>query len=104
MTVLAKYQCFKADGGRSDGGSLQMPEYLDWMPIAVKAEWFRFVGQGPDNAHYVLLESQGEQLLVIGVTLAQINWKTFKEKEREAADHIEKFIEEHGISRQPRNQ
>ena len=83
---------------------MQMPEYLDWMPIEVKAEWFRFIGQGPDDTHYIVFVSQGQEILLDGVALAQIDHKTFLQKEASAEEHINRFIEEKGYSREPRNQ
>lgn len=100
----AQYRLYDADGRLVGAGDIYLPGYLDWMSIDVKAHWFRYMGQGVDAAKFALLMSQGEQRLLIDVTLTPLDYKAYKEKEDGASAEIDRFIEEGGHSRIPRNQ
>lgn len=104
MTVLAKYAAYDSKGERCGGGSLQMPMYLDWFDIAVKAEWFKFIGQGPPETSQLVLVSQGQEKLISDVTLTHITYEVYKGRVEAAQAHINDFIDQGGYSREPRNQ
>ena len=104
MSATNVHREFDKDGVLIGGGQGFLPEYLDWMPIRAKAYWFAHMGVGNPKTQDVLLESQGEQLLIRQITLAEHTHKQYMEKERDAEDHTQKFIDREGISRTPRNQ
>lgn len=104
MSCKAEYRLYDADGKWLAGNTIHMPDPLDWMPIEVKAHWFRFMGQGPAGTKYVLLSSQGEQRLLADVTLNPLDFRAYKERLEQSYGEIDKYIDENGISRQPRNQ
>lgn len=104
MSATYNYRAFDEEGKLVGGQQGFLPPYLDWMPIAAKAEWFRFIGMGDPRTKTVLLESQGEQLLLFEVTLQNLKHVEYKEKERDAEDHTQGYIDREGISRTPRNQ
>lgn len=104
MSATYVHREFDGDGKLVGGGQGFLPDYLDWMPIAAKAEWFKFIGMGNPDTRHVLLESQGEQLLVFNVALQNLKHTEFKEKERDAENHIQGYIDREGICRTPRNQ
>lgn len=99
-----KFTAYTANGEPCGSGDIFLPRELDWMPIKLKGEWFRWVANGPTSAKYVLLSSQGEQLLLIDVTLSALDYRSFKEKTDGNSDKIEDLIKEGGYSRVPRNQ
>jgi hypothetical protein len=92
------------NGARITGNQLTLPDYLDWMDIEAKAEYFRIIGFGRPETRYVLLESQGQQILLIHPTLEQTSAKAYKEKTSGIQGKIERFIDQRGYSRTPRNQ
>ena len=87
------------------GGELYLPDYLDWMPIEVKAFWFTARGLGEPKATHLLLHSQGEQQLVqITTALRDIKLDELKEINNGLEERVREFQDRHGISRKPRNQ
>lgn len=100
----ARYRQYDEEGKSLSGGQIFLPDYLDWMPIEVKAFWFRYMGQGHADTKYVLFESQGEQRLLIDVTLNPLTHTEYKEKANGAEREVQQFIDEGGYSRVPRNQ
>lgn len=95
---------FDGDGKPIRGGTVHGPDVLDWMDIDVKAHWFRFMGQGPETAKYAVLNSQGEQRLLTDLSLSPLDYKQYRERLEASHDEIDRFIQEGGYSRKPRNQ
>lgn len=95
---------YDADGGHVRGLVLTLPDMLDWMDIDVKAHWFKFMGQGPETAKYALLKSQGQQRLLADISLSPLDYQQYKERLEQSYGEIDRFIEEGGYSREPRNQ
>lgn len=104
MTVLAKFAAYTEEGKRCGGGSLQLPRFLDWFDIEVKAHYFGLIGQGPPDTHYLILESQGQEKLIAGITLTDITHAVYKERATLAEAQVNEFIDQGGYSREPRNQ
>lgn len=104
MVCKATFTQYDKDGTMLGGGQLDLPEYLDWMPIAAKAFWFREIGQGNPKTKYVLLNSQGEQLLVIDVALRSLTHVEYKETTNGLENRVQDWIDRQGISRVRRNQ
>lgn len=102
--VMLFFTCFGPDGHQVSGGSLFLPDYLDWMQIEVKAQWFRQLGDGPKATTHVLLRSQGEQLLLSDITLNPLDKDVHQERYHGNRHKIEEFIEQGGFSRVRRNQ
>lgn len=100
----ADIKFYDAEGRWIITRSIHMPDELDWMPIAVKAHWVRWMGQGPANTKYALLSSQGEQRLLSDMTLNPLDFKAYKERLENSYGEIDRFIEEGGYSRKPANQ
>jgi hypothetical protein len=101
---LMSFRAFDKDGAFCEGGTVFLPAYLDWMPIQVKAEYFRLRGFGNPKIQDVLLESQGQSLLVRDVALSIVKWDLLQEKASGIESKISDFIRVHGYSRDPRNQ
>lgn len=104
MSCKGEYKLYDANGRWIIGGSIHLPDQLDWMSIDVKAHWFCWMGQGSEKTHYVLLSSQGEQRLIKDVSLKPLDYKTYKERLENSYGEIDRFIDEGGYSREPRNQ
>ncbi len=104
MACMAVWKSYDRAGDPVGSGTVYLPESLDWMPIEVKAHWFRYMGQGPASSAFVLLSSQGEQKLLQQVTLRPLDATSYKEKKSGSEDEIQNFIEKGGYSRVPRNQ
>lgn len=104
MSATYVYRAFDDKGELVGGQQGFLPDYLDWMPIAAKEEWFRYIGMGDPRTKHVLLESQGEQRLLFNVSLANLKHDEYKEKESDAERHVQSFIDREGICRTPRNQ
>ncbi len=105
-TTFIKPTFFDAKG-KVCGTNTQMylPEYLDWMPIELKAFWMTARGYGDPEAKAVLLQSQGEQLLVIlDKPLRHLTHKELQETDNGLESRCEEFARNSGISRTPRNQ
>lgn len=101
----AEIQCFDENGKVCDGGSLYLPDYLDWMPIRAKAFWYETRGLGHPDAKHVLFISQGERRLVtITKPLQNLNHHQLKEIDNGLEQAVWDFCSQHGISRTPRNQ
>jgi hypothetical protein len=95
---------YDADGQPVTSGDVHAPAWLDWMPIDVKVEWFKRLGRGDPRTKSVLLVSQGEQRLLTSVSLRPLDHREYKERLNELEDEIQRFIDEGGYSRKPRNQ
>lgn len=104
MATLAQQISFNAEGKAVDSGTFYLPQYLDWMPIEVKAHWMRVMEKGHSDTKYLLLKSQGEQMLLTDVSLRRLTHAEYKEQVNGAEAKVQRFIEERGISRTPRNQ
>ena len=105
MGCKASIHTYDAEGKPLGSHEIFLPEFLDWMPIQLKTEWIRFMGgPGHPDTNYALFKSQGEQLLVIGITLANLDHKSYLEKLDGSEKHCEEFARQHGIVRTPRNQ
>jgi len=105
--VSCKAQCmyFDEDGALIETSSFFVPDYLDWMPIAPKIEWFLIRGYGPPHATHTLFQSQGEvRLLSVNQSLSYLKHDELKERENGIKERIDQYITENGISRAPRNQ
>lgn len=87
------------------GGSLYLPNYLDWIPIEAKVFWFLERGYGDPRATHALLISQGEQRLVtITEPMRDMKHSELLEKEHGLEDRVNEYCSLQGISRTPRNQ
>lgn len=98
---------FFDEKGKAIGASTNThcPPYMDWMPIELKAFWFVNRGYGEPRAKHVLLQSQGEQLLVpIPTPLQHLDFKTLQEIDNGLEDKCDEYARKNGISRVPRNQ
>lgn len=95
---------YDAEGRPVTSGQFHAPEWLDWMPMDVKTEWFKRLGRGNPQTTSVLLMSQGEQRLLTGVSLRPLDHREYKEKASGIENEIQRFIDEGGYSRKPRNQ
>lgn len=85
--------------------SIYLPQYLDWMPVELKAAWFVRRGFGPPTAVNALLESQGEQVLVpVKSALTIMKHSQLKEAENGLEEFISEYARQYNISRTPRNQ
>ena len=84
---------------------ISLPDYLDWLPIEVKVFWFFERGLGEPLAKWVLFKSQGEQMLFpIQTPLRQLKLKQLQENENGLEAKVNRYIDENGFSRTPRNQ
>lgn len=101
---LYRTRLYDVNGILVGGGQGYMPDSLDWMPIEAKAFWFRYMSMGDPRTEYALLESQGEQRLLTGVSLENLDHKSYKEKLNGSEAAVHDFIDREGISRTPRNQ
>lgn len=82
-----------------------LPDYLDWLPIRLKAVWFLERGYGPPDTKHALLISQGERALVtIEKPLRELKFTQLKEQEDVIEKYVLDYATRHGISRTPRNQ
>jgi hypothetical protein len=104
MGCKGQFKHYDADGRYIAGGDLHLPDELDWMQIEVKSHWFRYMGMGPREARYTLFSSQGEQRLLTGMALTPLDHKQYQERLDGSRNEVQKFIEEGGYSRVPRNQ
>lgn len=104
MSATYTYKAFDDEGQLVGGQQGFLPNYLDWMPIKAKSEWFRYMGMGDPRTKYVLLESQGEQQLLFEVSLANLKHDEYQEKESGAEKHVQQYIDREGLCRTPRNQ
>lgn len=105
MGVFANISSFNEKGDLIDAGMVTLPDYLDWMPIAPKVFWFRDRGYGHPDATHVLFESQGERyLLSVNKSLSFLKHTEIKEREHGIEKRVQRYIEENGICRTPRNQ
>lgn len=105
MSAFAKFFHFDEDGKVVEAGTVTLPSYLDWMPIDPKAYWFLQRGYGSPQATHTLFESQGERLLLsVNKSLSFFNHKEMKERENGIEERVQRYIDENGISRDPRNQ
>ena len=105
MSAFAKFFHFGEDGKIVDAGTVGLPLFLDWMPIEPKAHWFILRGYGPPEATHTLFESQGERVLLsVNKSLSLFNHMEMKERNDGIEERVNRYIEENGISRDPRNQ
>lgn len=105
MTAFAKFTHFDDAGTVIDAGTVGLPLYLDWMPIAPKAYWFAERGYGHPDATHTLFESQGERCLMsVNKPLSYLKSTELKERENGIEERVNRYIEENGICRTPRNQ
>ena len=106
MAAKADLTYFDRDGKPvGNGGSLYLPDYLDWLPIEAKVFWFLTRGYGNHEATHALLVSQGEQRLVtITEPLRDMKYTELLEKQNGLEDLVIEYCSREGISRTPRNQ
>lgn len=106
MAVMLKVRYFGIDGYTTGSGSeIFLPEYLDWMPIELKAVWFLKRGLGNPLTTHALLESQGEQMLVnIKDPLTEFKFTQLQEIDNGLEAYVQEYASHYGISRTPRNQ
>lgn len=105
MSAFAKFIHFCEDGKVLEAGTVTLPSYLDWMPIAPKAFWFTDRGYGHPDATHTLFESQGERVLLsVNKSLSFMQHTELKERQNGIEERVNRFIEENGICRTPRNQ
>lgn len=104
-TAMAVVEEWGGEGHFIGAQNLHLPDFLDWMPINVKMFWFRELGRGDPATRYVLFRSQGEQrLYVIDQPLRSYTFHEYQEKTSGLENTVQNWVDEQGISRQPRNQ
>lgn len=99
MSALLKVECFDLNGTPTGTVDIALPEYLDWAPLRIKAEWFRRRGSGDPRTKTALLMSQGERGLFDDMDLTPLDYKQLKENLRGAEENIRGRDDWHTVPR-----
>lgn len=87
------------------GVPMYLPDFLDRRDIRAKGFWFLERGEGPPTAKYALINSQGQQrLLIIEKPLQHHRHTELKEKEHGLEDRVLEYVTREGIGYGPLNQ